>query len=371
MRKSAWNHTSHLRRTELKHSKGYIRHLNRICTGLLLIFIVSSSALAQTTEPIRVAVTQPGMIPIVRYIGSSGVEIIEAGESADDSTISTVSGCDLIIFGYSELIESEQDFAQSVPDLASVDWPDYERHGAQLITLPMYVIDPSGFWLGFENAKAIAAAVAEALMIQGLDVEQVTARLAQFSNEIDSLSESSHQVFVKIGRERSRWVAMTPEAAYIIENMGLEIGGDIYLPGVSGSLSGFPAFPDIDDIEMKLRSGEYIAVVCPLEIKEIAAELSDYFTQNTGAQVCYVRTSIVADDNSITSQAYLNAGILLATAMQATVREKAGAPIGVHLLYSLAIFALLMYAVLLNKRLYYVGPPVVRRSEPKGKKKKK
>ena len=162
---------------------------------------------------------------------------------------------------------------------------------------------------------------------------------------------------------------MTPEAAYIIENMGLEVGGDIYLPGGSGT-QGFPAFPDIDDIQMKLRSGEYIAVVCPLDLKEDAAELTDYLRQNTGTQVCYVRTSNVANDNSISSQANLNAGILMATAMQATVREKTGAPIGVHLLYSLAIFALLMYAVLLNKRLYYAGPAVVRKSEPKGKKKK-
>ena len=169
----------------------------------------------------------------------------------------------------------------------------------------------------------------------------------------------------EIGRERSTWVAMTPDVACIIDNLGLSVGTVVYSQAWTPA-TGY----DLVDIENKLKSGEYDGIVCGLgdgntEIGEFAAQLSE----NGDAPLCFVRHFDDSSSESLTAQAAYNMAAIAAAA--ASVRTSRGAgkvPVSGHFVWAIIVFGLLIALVMQNRKMYYVAG--VHQPEPKRKKKK-
>jgi len=336
--------------------------------GLLAALSIAglgSPATAQGLGTLKVAVTLPDLVPIVGAVGGDKVEIVgimPAGADPHGFTLTAdavagVESCDLIVYGNSGFLNFERELAEAMGEVDAIDWPDYERHGAILKSFPGFENNQHGFWLGFQNAKAIAAALAEALMLKGVDASIVTGNLAAFVNEIDGMEAMSRQLMQETGRERSVWVAMVPGVAYTIDNLGLGVAGFIYYSEGPGFASG----SDLQSMENKLRSGECAGVVCPLSMRQSkAGETAEQLSGDTGAPVCYVRFLDAQADDSYLAQAAYNAGAIAAVAAQGSAaRSSGGVTASGHAAWGIIVFALLIALVMQNKRMYYTGGAMV------------
>jgi zinc/manganese transport system substrate-binding protein len=332
--------------------------------GLITILLMFPAlpAGAQDIGRITVAVTLPDLVPIVKTIGGSQVEVLGIMPPGSDphgftltaNAISTIQSADLIIYGNSGFLTFEGELKQAAPDIDSVDWPNYERHGAVLKSFPGYENCEHGFWLGFDNAKAIAAGIAEGLILKGLDIDIVTGRLASFNREIDSLGQSGRELMENLERDRSVWVAVVPGVAYTVDNLGLGVGAVIF-----SEASGFASGSELAQLEFKLNEREFAGLVCPISMKDSkAGEMAEQISADTGTPVCYVRFLDAEAGDSYLAQASYNMGILAAMAAKGSVIQNPGVPVSAHLVWAVIVFALLIAIVLQNKRMYYAGASV-------------
>lgn len=345
--------------------------------AVALVACLSVPAMSQEDGVLRVAVSLPDLVPIVRTLGGDAVEIVgilppggdprsfELGPEAS----AHAEGSDLIVFANSDVFDFEKKLKETGEGIDSVDWPDYERHGAALKDFPNAEASPYGFWMGFENAEAIAAAIAEALMAHGLDAEAVAGNLASFLTEINAMEASGRELMKAIGGEEKAWVGAVPDVGYVIDNLGLAVG-EIIQEEAEGTTSG----GRLQDIESRLRAGTCVGLVCPLSMRETkAGETCEQVARATGAPVCYVHLLDTEADGSYVAQAAYNAAALSAASSSRTPApvERSRNPAG--LIWGLVAFALLILLAIQNRRMHALASGAALGSGPfekKGKKKK-
>jgi len=337
-----------------------VHRIIQYATLIAVFSLIPAASFAQAASTLTVAVTLSDLVPIVKTLGGSGVNILDVmppgadphGYTLTADALMEIQSADLVVLGNSDFLTFESELVDAIGDKQILDWPDYQRHGAEMKSFPGYDANPHGFWLGYDNAKAVAAAVAEALILNGLDIDNVTQRLAAFNSELDSLKQAGVALMEELERERSTWVAMLPGVCYTIDNLGLGVGAVVYTEG-----AGFASGSELMEVEHSLRQREYAGIVCPISMKDSrAGEMAEQISLDTDTPVCYVRFLDAAAEDSFLAQAAYNLGAIGATAAEGSIIRQPGIPISAHLIWAVIVFGLLITIVLQNKRMYYSGP---------------
>jgi ABC-type Zn uptake system ZnuABC Zn-binding protein ZnuA len=358
-----------------------MRRLTMWLMLVVLLGIVAVPGEAQDNYPfsrpeaINVTVSMREIKPIIRGIGGSMVEVYAIEELGQDPSsmnfdpdqLDVLRESDLIIIVNSGPSEARERVREINPDAEILDWEDFSRNHAELKDFAGCGSCAYGWWLTFENVQSIGSAIFEKLERMGLDDEELISNTMVFSGEVNALWNAGRNSMAAIGRERSKWVAMSPEAAYIIDNLGLAVGTVGWNPD-TGLVSGY----DLIDIENKLRSGEYAGLVCPMEMRnEEAGQLALEHEEKTGTQIAWVKYSAGQSENPLIENAAYNAAAIAAAAAVGDVRTTSGGmPVSAHLIWALIVFGLIIALVMQNRQAYYGRGSRAPQKENRKKKKK-
>jgi len=348
--------------------------MRRLTMCLMVVVLLGISAVpgnaqdgevVEQTGLLRIVVTMPEIGPIVRALGGSMVEIevIPLNGSTELSDVDAMVLTDLVI----TVEEFDAELSENTTNIKYLGWEDFARHGAVLKDFPGYEACPAGWWLGFDNMEAIASAIAEKLMMMGLEPSVVTSNLARFLDDVAALRVSGREMLVAVGRERSTWVAMSPEAAYIIDNLGLAVGTVAWNPE-TGLVTGH----DLVDIENKLQSREYAGMVCAMSMHNSeTGQLALQLEESTDAQIAWVKYKADESENPIIENAAYNAAAMsTAAALGDITTTTSGPPVSAHLIWALIVFVLLILLVMQNKHAHYSGGSFAPATKNSRKKKK-
>ena len=346
-------------------------------TSLVTVFLLTWITLpgnAQTEGRIKIIATNPDLVPIVETLGGDDVEIITLmppGTDPDDfipssESIEEVESSDLIILSNSQSIQFEREIVESYREINFIDLPDYQNNGVIFKAFPGYELNRHGYWLGHENAKAIAGVIADSLISKGLDSEMVFERLSIFKSDLDAITQAGNDLIHSLERERSVWVAMVPEVSYIIDNLGLEVGDIVKRP--DGELA---TGQDLQDITNNLFDVNYAGIVIPKSMNDSeAGNIAWEIATETSTPICYVRFLDNESGGSFMSQAAFNAGTISIAASRGTQSgQPSNSPTGA-VIWAIIVFALLIFIVMLNTRNYRYPRPMVMEKPLKKKKKK-
>lgn len=268
--------------------------------------------------PLKVAVSLTDVLPIVQAVGGSLVqatEIMPPGADPHSFTVtaqtqSELATADIIVYARTQFLEFENTIKQATPEKPSVDWPDYERHGARFKDFEGNPANPHGFWLDHDNAIAMAKGIASRLKEAGLDASIIDANLGRFIVEVEAMRETSRELVREAGLEGKSVVATVPGVAYIVENTGMKVGRILLQEG-GGTLSGQALKATVDE----LRSGQFSGIVCPLSMKEAKpGEVSRQLASESGSRVIYVKfLGGGKETDTYMAQGYFNASVLAAS----------------------------------------------------------
>ena len=337
-------------------SKSFLKWGRAFCVVAMIIAGSIGPARSQEEDGLQVAVTLPDLVPVVVMLGGGKLDVVgimPAGSDIQDfklppESTAKAQTADLIVYANSDLFGFEAELKASAGGISSVDWDDYARNGAKLKDFPGHDASSRGFWMGFDNIGSIAGAIAEALMAQGVEAEMVAGNLSAFLGEIDAMEASGKALMKAIGREGSMWAAVVPDVCYSISNLGLKVG-DIMVEEAEG----FPPGGKLQEMEAKLRSGEYAGLVCPLSMREkTAGETAEQVARAAGSSVCYIRFVDGGEDDSYVAQAAYNAGAFAAAGsnrLQAAGRAGGGSA---NLIWGLVVFGLLILLAVQNRRMH-------------------
>lgn len=341
---------------------------------VLLLTLVILPGNAQTEGRIKIIATNPDLVPIVEMLGGDGVEIITLmppGTDPDNFTPSSeslqeVESSDLIILTNSQSIQFEREILESFHDINYIDLPEYQDNGVIFKAFPGYELNRHGYWLGHENAKAIAGVIADSLVSSGLDSEMVSERLSIFKSDLDAITQAGNDLIHSLDRERSVWVAMIPEVAYVIDNLGLEVGDIVKRPDGE-----FATGQDLQEITNNLFDINYAGIVIPKSMNDSeAGNIAWEIATETRTPICYVRFLDNESGGSFITQAAFNAGTISIAASRGTqAGQPSNSPTGT-VIWAIIVFALLIFIVMLNTRNYRYPRPMVMEKPPKKKKKK-
>jgi len=261
---------------------------------VLLALLALSCEVGHASPPIRVAVTLTDFLPIVEAIGGNQVEafsIMPPGSDPHSVSLNTeiiqrVREAQLAVYANSASLAFEHDLKKALAAKPSVDWPQYEQQGARLLDFPGMPSNPHGFWLDYDNAVAIARAVASVLVTSGADEKVVAANLARFLEEVHAQREAVLDAMRNSGNLGDTVVAVVPGVAYTVRNLGLAVGG-ILLPDEG---SGQADAKSLMEINRLLGKGGARLLVCPIGLRHAkAGEIAEQLATDTGARVAYTR----------------------------------------------------------------------------------
>lgn len=270
----------------------------RFFRGLVCASVVLVCTLAQTSAPVAadkplVVVTLSDVATVVQEIVGDEAKLHVVMPAGGDPHAFTVSAdmirsfeaAQLVVYAHSGFLHFEEHLHKRLAHLPTVDWIDYERHGAELKDLAGFNPNPHGFWLGYDNALAIARAVAERVPELGLDETQVTERLASFEKSLQLRRAEDIRLVRDAGLEGAAVVPVIPGIAYVVDNLGLALSQSLMAEG-AGTVGG----RTLDEISRQLREGKLAALVCPRSMREAKpGEVARQVAEDTQSQVFYVR----------------------------------------------------------------------------------
>lgn len=265
-------------------------------------------------ERIRVAVSLPDMVPIVRAVGGNYTEcfnILPEGGDPHSFTptaeqLDRIKESDIVVFAMSDEFSYESQIMDSLKndnyDGIILDFrTDYLPRGAALLDFPGFKDCIHGYWMRPENGIAIAGAVADALIEAGAPAEAINASLQGFVHEVEVMKERGREMVKEAGLEGKSMVAAVPAVNYILESFGLEVGAILVKEG-----AGFVSGSELTRIGKDLKSGKYVAVACPEAFREAkAGEISRQLARDYDTKVVYLKMFYVED--SYTGMGYQNA----------------------------------------------------------------
>jgi len=299
-----------------------------------------------------VAVSLPDLVPIVQAVGGDMVQPYSIAPPGGDPhsfspaavDIRRLKQASLVVYANSSFLAFEARLSDASEGIPSVDWPDHRRHGARLASHPGMDPNPHGFWLDHRNAKAIAAAVAEALGSIGLPSDTVTADLRRFIADVDSAHADGLVLAERAGIAGDTFLLAVPGVAYAVENVGAVAGESLLHEG-----AGFVSGAALSRIVRKLESGSAGRIVCPVSMMNAKPGLvSRQLADETGSRVVYVQ--FVSGGDSYLAQARYNAEALTATPSDAADGGADPEPTTWRLVALGALLALAIAALMLRQR---------------------
>jgi ABC-type Zn uptake system ZnuABC Zn-binding protein ZnuA len=286
----------------------------------LLTFLCISAGLAPSVlarSPISVAVTLSDTAPIARAVGGSEVAVFSVMPPGSDphsvslsvEIIQRLKSAELVVFAHSQSLSFEEKLKQNLGGQSMLDWPDYQSRGARLSDFIGMRGNPHGYWLGFENASAIARALTEALIALGGDERIIRSNSRLFIDEIEALRKAGLDASKEAGYGGDTVIAVVPGVAYVLQNTGLRIGGILLADEGSGQVEA----GRLREISTTLSNGGARALVCPIGLKNgKAGEIAEQLARDTDSRAIYVQFLATGDTSrTFLSQAAFN-GMLLA-----------------------------------------------------------
>lgn len=190
----------------------------------------------------------------------------------------------LAIYAYSQYHEFEAAIKQALPEVPSLDWADYQSHGAILHDYPDYPQNPHGPWLNLECAHAMAQAIAAKLETLELPREELQRNLQAFEQELTAEEQRVQTQAKQTGLTQKPLLAVIPGVCDVISNLGIPVGGVLMAEG-SGTVSG----QTLNQAVTRLRSGQYGGLVCPLSMREAKqGEAARQIAMDTGTAIAWV-----------------------------------------------------------------------------------
>jgi zinc/manganese transport system substrate-binding protein len=324
---------------------------------LMVIVCLSGQSIAQEGK-YRIVVTLPDITPIAKAVGGELVDVVTIMPPGADphaytltaADISKISGASLIVFGHGGFLHFEEELKAAAGNTPTLDFPDYQQNGAELKDFPGYAQNRHGSWLSFDNAIAIATTIGATLIANGLDSKMIAANLASFASEVRGIKESGQTLMTDSGLRGSSWVAMVSEIAYVIDNLGLDVGAVLLEEG-SGTVSG----ESLNAIEAKLKSGEFLGIVGPISMKESKpGEIARQIASDTKTPVCYVQFLTTTGDRTFVSQAAYNAGSIASAGAKAANPWSGGSNSStLNLIWGLIVFGLIVALIIQNRHRQY------------------
>ena len=264
-------------------------------------------------KQLQVAVTLSDILPIVKEIGGEAVSadwVMAPGQDPHSFTITAeieqqLRQADLIVYAKTDFLSFERKIKEAVPEVPSLDWPDYAAQGAQLREFPGYHPNPHGFWLDLDNGWAIAQAVAAKLRELGVDSHALERNLTTFHADLERTKQAGRDLVKSASLQGATYVLTVPGVAYSIANVGLQVGTTLLSEG-----AGFVSGGKLNEVVHKLRSRQYQGIVCPISMAQAKpGEIARQLASDTGCEVLYVRF-LHGGKGSYTDQAWYNAQAL-------------------------------------------------------------
>lgn len=191
---------------------------------------------------------------------------------------------ELIIYAHSASMEFETVLRKALPQLPALDFPDYAAQGAVLHDAPGYPQNYHGYWLGLENAAAIARAIATRLGDLGLPEPVLQGRLQLFERELAAQTKLARNIAAERGFAGRPALAVIPGVCENIHNFGLPVG-DVLMAEGSGTVVG----KRLEETVAGLREGRYSAIFCPLSMRQSRqGEAARQIAADSGAPLIYV-----------------------------------------------------------------------------------
>lgn len=246
---------------------------------------------------------------------------------------------DLIIYAHSKAMEFETALRDALPQLPALDFPDYAAQGAVLHDAPGYPRNYHGYWLGAENAAAIARAIAARLADLGLPGPVLQGRLQLFERELAAQTALARNIATEKGLTGRPALAVIPGVCENIRNLGLSIG-DVLMAEGSGTVAG----KRLEETVAGLREGRYSAIFCPLSMRQSRqGEAARQIAADSGAPLIYVHfLDIKLDEETFLSQRASEVAAVASAETSAADRKPAagGRPAGAVTILLLALLGI-------------------------------
>ena len=271
---------------------------NSIIAILFLLLAVNFYSAQASQTKIKVMVSIPDFAPIAREIGGDFVSvdyILPPGMdphsfSLTKEKIDEIKDADLVILANSALLSYENKIKE-IYDKSYLDFPDYEKYGANLSSFDGFKDNPHGYWLGYKNAVAIALAISKKLGEMTGDKAYFQERFNEFKEKLEKARNCVINESMVAGIHGKKVVAAVPGVCYIASNYGI-IADEILLTEGSASIG----IEKRESITQKLKSNEYIGILVPEFMKYAkAGEIARDIASETKSRVIYVKFAMESE----------------------------------------------------------------------------
>ncbi len=281
---------------------------NSVIVILFLMLVASPLHSVHASQAkIKVMVSIPDFASIAREIGGDFVSVDYILPPAMDphsfsltkEKIDEIKDADLVILANSAFLSYESKI-KKIYDKSYLDFPDYEKYGANFSSFDGFRNNPHGYWLGYKNAVAIALAISKKLGEMTGDKTYFQERFNKFRERLEKVRNCTINESMAAGIYGKKVVAAVPGVCYIASNYGLR-ADEILLAEGSASIG----IEKRESIAQKLKSGEYIGIVVPEFMKYAkAGEIARDIASEARSRVIYVKFAM--DSKSYEGMFYYN-----------------------------------------------------------------
>ncbi|OYT60264.1 hypothetical protein B6U81_04970 [Thermoplasmatales archaeon ex4484_30] len=273
---------------------------------IFLIAVIIAIPTVSANE--RIVVSISDFIPIVKEIGGDFVEvdyILPPGSDPHSfyltkDTVDKINDADVIILANSNLLSYEKKIKENY-DKEYLDFEDYRKNGVMLKDFDGFHNNSHGYWLGIDNAIAIAKTVAIKLAeMEPEHAEYFFSSFNKFEKEMAEAKEFAVNMAKEYDLYGKKVVAVVPGVCYIISNLGMDADAILMAEGAAYTAN-------FEEIKDKLENGECIAIVVPEFMKKAkAGEVARQLAEDTNSKVVYVKFSMAGRNESYAGMLYYN-----------------------------------------------------------------
>ena len=256
-------------------------------TLILVIMVALAIPGIAANEKIKVMVSIADMAGIAKEIGGDYVDVKYILPPATDphsfsltrEKIEEIKGADLIVLANSNLLSYEKKIKELYAK-QYLDFPDYEKNGAVLLSFNGYENNPHGYWLYYKNAIAIAKTIADKLSNMTGNYEYFHKNFERFKEKIEAARNCINESNLN-GKEV---VASVPGVCYIAANYGIKVKYILMMESEAST-----SIQKMNKIKNELKNESCIGIVVPSFMKYAkAGEMALNLARDTGSRVIYV-----------------------------------------------------------------------------------
>ncbi len=265
-------------------------------------FLLSTSLVVETTglievkqEKINIVVDIGTLSMIVKTVSGDAANVtVILPEGVDPHSysltandIKKIEEADLLVLADPTYFSIDQRILDHADGKPVLYFENYSEHGATYLSFPGFEKNYHAFWLYPINAKAIALAVRDAMiLIDASNSQTYESRTSEFVEKVDVMVEE----ISKISKDE-KWSEytvglMVPGVAYLAMTMGFNIDA-IIIKDPHESLSA----SEVARLEEKMKNGSIDFLICPQELKlGKPGQQAEQFRADTGIRVLYLQT---------------------------------------------------------------------------------